>query len=158
MFRTYLDDEERYRACFADGWYLSGDLAALDEDGYLWFVGRADDVIKSAGHLIGPFEVESVLLEHPEVVEAGVIGMPDELAGEVVRAYVTVRPGSTADDHLRRDLVAFSRRRLGGLAPKDIVFDEHLPHNSSGKVMRRVLKARALGLPEGDLSTLETQS
>ncbi|MCB8957986.1 MAG: acetate--CoA ligase [Nocardioides sp.] len=157
MFRTYLDDEERYRACFADGWYLSGDLAALDEDGYVWFVGRADDVIKSAGHLIGPFEVESVLLEHPEVVEAGVIGMPDELAGEVVRAYVTVRSGSTADDHLRRDLVAFSRRRLGGLAPKDIVFDEHLPHNSSGKVMRRVLKARALGLPEGDLSTLERQ-
>jgi acetyl-CoA synthetase len=96
-------------------------------------------------------------MEHPAVVEAGVIGMPDELAGEVVRAYVTVRPGTAADDALRRDLVAFSRRRLGGLAPKDIVFDEHLPHNSSGKVMRRVLKARALGLPEGDLSTLERQ-
>ncbi|HEU5036547.1 MAG TPA: acetate--CoA ligase [Nocardioides sp.] len=157
MFRTYLDDDERYRASFTNGWYLSGDLAALDPDGYFWFVGRADDVIKSAGHLIGPFEVESALMEHPAVVEAGVIGMPDELAGEVVRAYVTVRPGTAADDVLRRDLVAFSRRRLGGLAPKDIVFDEHLPHNSSGKVMRRVLKARALGLPEGDLSTLERQ-
>ncbi|HEY0950649.1 acetate--CoA ligase, partial [Nocardioides sp.] len=138
MFRAYLDDEERYQACFADGWYLSGDLASVDADGYLWFVGRADDVIKSAGHLIGPFEVESALLEHPAVVEAGVIGMPDELAGELVRAYVTVRPGTPADEDLRRDLVAFSRRRLGGLAPKEIVFDDHLPHNSSGKVMRRV--------------------
>ncbi|CAI9404367.1 acetate--CoA ligase [Nocardioides sp. T2.26MG-1] len=155
MFRTYLDDEERYRACFADGWYLSGDLASLDADGYLWFVGRADDVIKSAGHLIGPFEVESALLEHPAVVEAGVIGMPDELAGELVRAYVTVRAGLDADEALRLDLVAFARRRLGGLAPKEILFDEHLPHNSSGKVMRRVLKARALGLPEGDVSTME---
>jgi len=157
MFRAYLDDEERYHACFADGWYLSGDLASVDADGYLWFVGRADDVIKSAGHLIGPFEVESALLEHPAVVEAGVIGMPDELAGELVRAYVTVRPGTAADEDLRRDLVAFSRRRLGGLAPKEIVFDDHLPHNSSGKVMRRVLKARALGLPEGDVSTMERQ-
>ena len=156
-FRAYLDDEERYPACFADGWYLSGDLASVDADGYLWFVGRADDVIKSAGHLIGPFEVESALLEHPAVVEAGVIGMPDELAGELVRAYVTVRPGTAADEDLRRDLVAFSRRRLGGLAPKEIVFDDHLPHNSSGKVMRRVLKARALGLPEGDVSTMERQ-
>ncbi len=155
MFRAYLDDEERYQACFADGWYLSGDLASLDADGYLWFVGRADDVIKSAGHLIGPFEVESALLEHPAVVEAGVIGMPDELAGELVRAYVTVRPGVAADESLRLDLVAFARRRLGGLAPKDILFDDHLPHNSSGKVMRRVLKARALGLPEGDVSTME---
>ena len=157
MFRAYLDDEERYQACFADGWYLSGDLASLDADGYLWFVGRADDVIKSAGHLIGPFEVESALLEHPAVVEAGVIGMPDELAGELVRAYVTIGASATADEALRLDLVAFARRRLGGLAPKEILFDEHLPHNSSGKVMRRVLKARALGLPEGDVSTMERQ-
>ncbi len=158
MFRTYLDDEERYRSCFADGWYLSGDLATLDEQGYVWFVGRADDVIKSAGHLIGPFEVESVLLEHPDVVEAGVIGIPHDVAGEVVRAYVSRRRspgGGTDDDTLRPELIAFARRRLGGLAPKEIVFDDHLPHNSSGKVMRRVLKARALGLPEGDLSTLE---
>jgi acetyl-CoA synthetase len=157
MFRSYLDDPERYAESFADGWYLSGDLAALDEQGYFWFVGRADDVIKSAGHLIGPFEVESVLLEHPAVVEAGVIGVPDEVAGEVVRAYVSCRQGAGGgdDEELRRDLVAFARRRLGGLAPKDIVLDDHLPHNSSGKVMRRVLKARALGLPEGDLSTLD---
>ncbi len=155
MFRGYLDDEDRYRACFAGGWYLSGDLARTDDDGYFWFVGRADDVIKSAGHLIGPFEVETALMEHPAVVEAGVIGKPDPVAGEVVKAFVTLRPGFDPTEELRRELVAFGRRRLGGLAPKEIDFDQHLPHTSSGKVMRRLLKARELGLPEGDLSTLE---
>jgi acetyl-CoA synthetase len=155
MFRGYLGEEERYRACFADGWYLSGDLARVDEDGYFWFVGRADDVIKSAGHLIGPFEVETALMEHPAVVEAGVIGKPDPVAGELVKAFVTLRPGFEPDDALRRDLLAFGRHRLGGLAPSEIDFDQHLPHTSSGKVMRRLLKARELGLPEGDISTLE---
>jgi len=155
MFRGYLGEEERYRVCFADGWYLSGDLARVDEDGYFWFVGRADDVIKSAGHLIGPFEVETALMEHPAVVEAGVIGKPDAVAGELVKAFVTLRPGFEPDDALRRDLLAFGRHRLGGLAPKEIDFDQHLPHTSSGKVMRRLLKARELGLPEGDISTLE---
>ena len=155
MFRGYLDDEARYRTCFAGDWYLTGDLATEDEDGYFWFVGRADDVIKSAGHLIGPFEVESALMEHGAVAEAGVIGKPDDVAGEVVKAFVTLKPGFVADDELRRDLLAFGRRRLGGLAPREIAFDQHLPHTSSGKVMRRLLKARELGLPEGDLSTLE---
>ena len=155
MFRGYLGEEERYRACFAGGWYLSGDLARTDEDGYFWFVGRADDVIKSAGHLIGPFEVETALMEHPAVVEAGVIGKPDPVAGELVKAFVTLRPGFEPTEDLRRELLAFGRRRLGGLAPKEIDFDQHLPHTSSGKVMRRLLKARELGLPEGDLSTLE---
>ena len=155
MFRGYLGEEERYRACFADGWYLSGDLARVDEDGYFWFVGRADDVIKSAGHLIGPFEVETALMGHPAVVEAGVIGKPDPVAGEVVKAFVTLRPGFEAGDELHRDLLAFGRHRLGGLAPQEIDFEQHLPHTSSGKVMRRLLKARELGLPEGDVSTLE---
>jgi acetyl-CoA synthetase len=155
MFRGYLGEEERYRACFAGGWYLSGDLARTDEDGYVWFVGRADDVIKSAGHLIGPFEVETALMEHPAVVESGVIGKPDPVAGEVVKAFVTLRHGFEPTEDLRRELLAFGRRRLGGLAPKEIDFDQHLPHTSSGKVMRRLLKARELGLPEGDLSTLE---
>jgi len=155
MFRGYLGDEERYRACFADGWYLSGDLASMDRDGYVWFVGRADDVIKSAGHLIGPFEVESVLMEHPAVAEAGVIGRPDPIAGEIVKAFVTLRDGYPANESLRMELIGFGRRRLGGLAPREITFDQHLPHTSSGKVMRRLLKARELGLPEGDISTLE---
>jgi acetyl-CoA synthetase len=158
MFRGYLGDDDRYHACFAGGWYLSGDLVRVDEDGYFWFVGRADDVIKSAGHLVGPFEVESALMEHPAVVEAGVIGKPDPMAGELVKAFVTLRPGFDPTDELRQDLLAFGRRRLGGLAPKEIEFDQHLPHTSSGKVMRRLLKARELGLDEGDTSTLEARS
>ncbi len=158
MFRGYLGEEERYRSSFAGGWYLSGDLARIDADGYFWFVGRADDVIKSAGHLIGPFEVETALMEHPAVVEAGVIGKPDPVAGELVKAFVTLRPGYEPTEDLRLDLVAFGRRRLGGLAPKEIAFDQHLPHTSSGKVMRRLLKARELGLDEGDVSTLERPS
>ncbi len=156
MFRGYLHDDERYAACFADGWYLTGDLARRDAQGWLWFVGRADDVIKSAGHLIGPFEVESVLLEHPAVVEAGVIGVPDPVAGEVVKAYVSLRSGCEPTEDLRLELIGHARRRLGAaVAPRDITFDQDLPHTRSGKIMRRLLKARALGLPEGDLSTLE---
>jgi acetyl-CoA synthetase len=156
MFRGYLHDQARSAKCFAGGWYLSGDLARRDGDGYYWFVGRSDDVIKSAGHLIGPFEVESALMEHPAVAEAGVIGKPDPVAGEVVKAFVALKPGVEPSDDLRRDLLAFGRRRLAGLAPKEIAFDQHLPHTRSGKVMRRLLKARELGLPEGDLSTLES--
>jgi acetyl-CoA synthetase len=157
MFRGYLDAEERYRKCFAGGWYLSGDLAKVDAEGYFWFVGRADDVIKSAGHLIGPFEVETALMEHPAVVEVGVIGKPDPVAGELVKAFVTLKPGIEETEELRMELLAFGRRRLGGLAPKEIDFDAHLPHTSSGKVMRRLLKSRELGLPSGDTSTLEPQ-
>jgi acetyl-CoA synthetase len=157
MFRGYLNDEARYARCFADGWYLTGDLASRDADGFYWFVGRADDVIKSAGHLIGPFEVESALMEHPDVVEAGVIGRPDPVVGEVVKAFVTLRPGIEPSEELRLELVAFTRKRLGpAVAPREIVFDPHLPKTRSGKIMRRLLKARELGLPEGDLSTLET--
>ncbi|RYP82708.1 acetate--CoA ligase [Nocardioides guangzhouensis] len=155
MFRGYLGDDDRYRACFAGGWYLTGDLARMDRDRYVWFVGRADDVIKSAGHLIGPFEVETALMEHPAVVEAGVIGKPDPVAGEVVKAFVTLRPGYDESEDLALELIAFGRRRLGALAPREVAFDQHLPHTSSGKVMRRLLKARELGLPTGDLSTLE---
>ena len=156
MFRGYLNEDERYRKCFAGEWYLSGDLARRDGDGYCWFVGRADDVIKSAGHLIGPFEVESALMEHPAVVEAGVIGKPDALLGEVVKAFVTLRSGFEASDTLKRELLAHARTRLGpAVAPKEIAFSALLPRTRSGKIMRRLLKARELGLPEGDLSTLE---
>ena len=156
MFRGYLHDEERYARCFAGGWYLSGDVARRDEDGWFWFVGRADDVIKSAGHLIGPFEVESVLMEHPAVVEAAVIGVPDPVAGEVVKAFVSLHTGEVASEELRRELLALARRRLGAaVAPREIAFDQHLPKTRSGKLMRRLLRSRELGLPEGDLSTLE---
>ncbi|MEV4381999.1 hypothetical protein [Streptosporangium sp. NPDC049644] len=155
MFRGYLNEPERYAKAFAGGWYLSGDIARKDEDGYFWFVARADDVIKSAGHLIGPFEVESVLMEHPAVAEAGVIGKPDPVAGELVKAFVTLNPGFEPGDGLRLELIAFGRRRLGAVAPKEITFDQSLPHTRSGKVMRRLLRARELGLPEGDTSTVE---
>ncbi len=156
MFRTYIGEEERYRKCFRAGWYLSGDLARCDEDGYFWFVGRADDVIKSAGHLIGPFEVESVLMEHPAVAEAGVIGKPDPTVMEIVKAFVALRTGHEPDEAMRRELIAHTRRRLGpAVAPREIEFIASLPKTRSGKIMRRLLKARELGLPEGDTSTLE---
>ena len=157
MFRTYLGQPERYAACFRDGWYLSGDLAERDADGYLWFIGRADDVIKSAGHLIGPFEVESALLEHPAVAEAGVIGKPDEVAGNIIKAFVALRPGHEPSEALRRELIGHARERLGpAVAPREIEFCDDLPKTRSGKIMRRLLKARELGLPEGDTSTLES--
>ena len=156
MFRGYLHAEERYRKCFADGLYLTGDLAKKDADGYFWFVGRKDDVIKSAGHLIGPFEVESALTDHPAVAEAAVIGMPDPTVGEVVKAFVTLKDGFVGDEDLRLELLGHARKRLGAaVAPKEIEFADSLPHTSSGKIMRRLLKARELGLPEGDTSTVE---
>jgi acetyl-CoA synthetase len=156
LFRTYLGQEERYRRCFVGDWYLSGDLARRDADGYYWFVGRSDDVIKSAGHLIGPFEVESALMEHPAVAEAAVIGMPDALLGETVKAFVTLKSGVEPSAALHDELLGHARKRLGAaVAPKALAFLPSLPHTRSGKLMRRLLKARELGLPEGDTSTLE---
>jgi acetyl-CoA synthetase len=157
MFRSYLNEDERYQKCFVGGWYLSGDLAKCDEDGYYWFIGRADDVIKSSGHLIGPFEVESALMEHPAVAEVGVIGKPDPVQLETVKAFVSLRPGYIASEVLRRELLGFARKRLGAaVAPKEIDFIENLPKTRSGKIMRRLLKARELGQPEGDISSLES--
>jgi acetyl-CoA synthetase len=158
MMRAYLNEEERYRKCFVGGWYLTGDLAMRDDEGYFWFVGRADDVIKSAGHLIGPFEVESALMEHPAVAEAGVIGIPEPTSGEMVKAFVALKDGFEATEALRKELLGHARQRLGpAIAPKDIAFRQNLPKTRSGKIMRRLLKARELGLPVGDISTLESE-
>ena len=157
MMREYLHEQARYDKCFVGGWYLTGDLATRDADGYYWFVGRADDLIKSSGHLIGPFEVESALIEHDAVAEAGVIGLPDETAGEIVKAYVTLNPGYEPSEALERELRGHARKRLGAaVAPREVVFRHTLPKTRSGKIMRRLLKARELGLPEGDTSTLES--
>ncbi|WGT50480.1 acetate--CoA ligase [Thioclava nitratireducens] len=157
MMRAYLHEEARYKKCFVGGWYLSGDLAMRDSEGYFWFVGRADDLIKSSGHLIGPFEVESALIEHPAVAEAAVIGLPDETAGEVVKAYVALNPGFEPSEDLERDIRGLARKKLGAaVAPREVVFRKTLPKTRSGKIMRRLLKARELGLPEGDISTLES--
>jgi len=156
MFRAYLHEEQRYKKCFADGFYLSGDLARRDAEGYFWFIGRSDDVIKTAGHLIGPFEVESALLEHPAVAEAGVIGKPDPVALEIVKAFVSLKPGYEASAALQLELMGFARKRLGSaVAPREIAFLATLPRTRSGTIMRRLLTARELGLPEGDTSTLE---
>ena len=157
MFRGYLNDPERYAACFRNGWYLTGDLARRDADGYYWFIGRADDVIKSAGHLISPFEVESALMQHPAVAQAAVIGTPDPIVHQSVKAFVELKPGVTADETLTRGLLAHARRLLGpAVAPREIVVVSSLPRTRSGKIMRRLLRARESGLPEGDLSTLES--
>jgi len=156
MFRGYLHDEERYRKCFVGNWYITGDLARRDRDGYFWFVGRGDDIIKTAGHMVGPFEVESILMEHPAVAEAGVIGKPEPIIGEIVKAFVVLKEGYGPSEALRLELIGFGRTKLGSaVAPKEIAFVDTLPRTRSGKIMRRLLKARELGLPEGDTSTLE---
>jgi acetyl-CoA synthetase len=156
MFRAYLHDEERYKKCFRGEWYLTGDLAKKDEDGYYWFAGRADDIIKTSGHMVGPFEVESILMSHEAVAEAAVIGKPDPMIGELVKAFVVLKTGLTADEKMKMDIIAYARKKLGpAVAPKEIAFTDSLPKTKSGKILRRLLKARELGLPEGDLSTLE---
>ena len=157
MFRAYWDNPERYQKCFASGFYLTGDLARQDRDGYFWFIGRKDDVIKTSGHLIGPFEVESALMEHKAVAESAVIGKPDPVAYEVVKAFIVLHKGHEPTEDMKRELLAFARSRLGAaVAPKEIEFVGSVPKTRSGKIMRRLLKARELGLPEGDISTLET--
>lgn len=157
MFRGYLHDEARYRQCFIGDWYLTGDLATRDADGYFWFVGREDDMIKMSGHQVGPFEVESVLMEHPAVAEVGVVGIPNPLIGELVKAFVALKPDYQPSEVLRLELIGFARQKLGvAIAPKELEFQPSLPKTRSGKIMRRLLKARELGLPEGDLSTLES--
>lgn len=156
MFAGYLDDEQRTRACFAGAWYLTGDLARRDGDGYYWFLGRGDDVIKTAGHLVGPFEVEGALLAHPAVAMAAAIGVPDPVAGQIVKAKVVLARGYDATPQLMRELRGFARSRLGpAVAPRAIDAVDELPFTRSGKIMRRLVRARELGLPEGDLSTLE---
>lgn len=156
MFQTYWEQRERYTSRFIKGWYITGDRARKDDDGYVWFVGRTDDVINTAGHLVGPFEVESALVEHPAVAEAGVIGKPDPIAMEVVKAFVALREGYEPSEDLRRDISRFARQKLAaGVAPREIEIIPSLPKTRSGKIMRRLLKARELGLPEGDTSTLE---
>ncbi len=156
MFQTYWQQQERYDSRFVNGWYITGDEAVRDSDGYYWFIGRSDDVINTAGHLVGPFEVESALIEHPAVAEAGVIGKPDPIAMEVVKAFVSLKDGYEPSDELRRELMGFARQKLAAaVAPREIEIIPGLPKTRSGKIMRRLLKARELGLDEGDTSTLE---
>ncbi|HNB23746.1 MAG TPA: acetate--CoA ligase, partial [Candidatus Melainabacteria bacterium] len=137
-------------------WYYSGDNAWKDTEGYFWFVGRLDDVINTAGHRVGPFEVESALVEHPAVAEAGVIGKPDDERGEIIKAFIVLKNGFSESDELLESIKEHTKRQLAAHAyPREIEVKDSLPKTRSGKIMRRVLKARELGLPTGDLSSLE---
>jgi len=156
LFRTYIHDQDRYEKCFIGEWYLSGDLAKKDADGYFWFVGRADDIIKTSGHMVGPFEVESTLMRHPAVAEAAVIGKPEATIGELVKAFIVLKKGNHATEEMKMGIMGFARTEMGpAVAPKEIEFIENIPKTRSGKILRRLLKAKELGLPEGDISTLE---
>jgi len=146
----------KYKSYFTNGWYISGDHGWKDTDGYFWFIGRADDVIKTAGERVGPFEVESALVSHPAVVEAGVIGKPDAVRGEIIKAFVVLTTGTKPSETLKKELSEYVKKHLAGHAyPREIEFIDKLPKTRSGKIMRRILKAKELGLPVGDTSTLE---
>jgi acetyl-CoA synthetase len=157
MMRKIWKNPAKFNEYFEiEGWYVSGDTAYKDEDGYFWFQGRVDDVIMTAGERVGPFEVESKLVEHPAVAEAGVIGKPDAVRGHIIKAFVALRDGYEPSDELKEDIRLFVRHGLAAhAAPREIEFKDKLPKTRSGKIMRRVLKAWELGLPTGDLSTLE---
>jgi acetyl-CoA synthetase len=155
MMKKIWRRPKKYKSYFMKGWYISGDRALTDKDGYFWFIGRADDVIKTSGERVGPFEVESALVEHPAVVEAGVIGKPDPLRGEIIKAFVVLDKNYKPSEKLVANLKTFVKKHLAGHAyPREIEFAKSLPKTRSGKIMRRVLKARELGLPIGDTSTL----
>ena len=157
MMRQIWNNPEKYESYFVpNDWYVSGDSAYMDEDGYFWFQGRVDDVIMTAGERVGPFEVESKLVEHPAIAEAGVIGKPDPVRGEIIKAFIALRDGYEQSDELKEEIRAFVKTGLAAhAAPREIEFRDKLPKTRSGKIMRRVLKAWELDLPTGDLSTME---
>jgi acetyl-CoA synthetase len=156
MMRGYWQNEETYKGKFKNGWYLAGDRSRIDKDGYFWFVGRDDDIINTAGHLVSPFEVESALLEHPAVAESAVVSKPDEINMEVVKAFVTLKPGFQVSEELELEIMNFIRKKLSPLAmPQEVEYVDSLPKTRSGKIMRRMLHAREWGEEIGDISTLE---
>ena len=156
MMRTYWKNEETYQSKFKNGWYLAGDRAHIDQEGYFWFTGRDDDVINTAGHLVSPFEVESALLEHEDVAESAVVSKPDDVNMEVVKAFITLKPGIESNEETELKIMNFIRKKLSPLAmPQEIEFLENLPKTRSGKIMRRLLHAKEWGAEIGDTSTLE---
>jgi acetyl-CoA synthetase len=155
MMRSYWRNPAGYAGKFKNGWYLCGDRASVDADGYFWFVGRDDDVINTGGHLVGPFEIESALLEHPAVAESAAVAKPDPVNMEVVKAFVALKPGFQPSDDLELEIMNAVRKRLSPLAmPQEIEFVTSLPKTRSGKIVRRVLRAQEWGQPVGDISTL----
>jgi len=157
MMKEIWGNKDKYKEYFRlKGWYLSGDTAYKDKDGYIWFAGRADDVIKTAGERVGPFEVESALVQHRAVAEAGVIGKPDEMRGQIIKAFVSLRTGFKQSDELKSEIIEFVKKNLAAhAAPRELAFCDKVPKTRSGKIMRRVLRAWDQGLPVGDISTME---
>lgn len=156
MMTTYWNNEEKYKEKFSNGWYLAGDRASIDNEGYFWFIGRDDDVINTGGHLVSPFEVESALIEHEAVAESAVVSKPDPVNMEVVKAFITLKPGYQVNDDLELAIMNFIRKKLSSLAmPQEIEYVDNLPKTRSGKIMRRILHAKEWGEDIGDTSTLE---
>ena len=157
MMKAIWKNPKKFEEYFRiKGWYLSGDTAYKDKEGFIWFAGREDDVIKTAGERVGPFEVESALVQHPAVAEAGVIGKPDQIKGHIIKAFISLRPGFNASEQLKSEVADFVKKNLAAhAAPKEIEFCEKIPKTRSGKIMRRVLRAWDQGLPAGDISTME---
>jgi acetyl-CoA synthetase len=156
MMRTYWNNEAKYKEKFINGWYLTGDRATIDNEGYFWFIGRDDDVINTGGHLVSPFEVESALLQHPAVAESAVIAKPDEVNMEVVKAFISLKPGFIPSQDLELEIMNFIRKKLSPMAmPQEIEYIDKLPKTRSGKIMRRLLHAKEWGEETGDLSTLD---
>ena len=155
QIRGYWKNEAGYLAKFKNGWYLCGDRASIDSDGYFWFMGRDDDVINTGGHLVGPFEIESALLEHPAVAESAAVAKPDPVNMEVVKAFVTLKKGFKPSDDLELEIMNRIRKRLSPLAmPQEIEFVETLPKTRSGKIVRRILRCKEFNEPVGDISTI----
>ena len=155
MMTKIWGNQKLYQNYFHHGWYISGDRAWKDKDNYFWFIGRADDVIKTSGERVGPFEVESCLMDHPAVAEAGVIGKPDQLRGQIIKAFIVLNKGHQPTEKLILELQEHVKKNLAGHAyPREIEFIEKLPKNRSGKIVRRILKAKELGLDLGNTSTL----
>jgi acetyl-CoA synthetase len=156
MMRAYWNNNAKYREKFIKGWYLTGDRASIDNEGYFWFIGRDDDVINTGGHLVSPFEVESALLQHPAVGESAVVAKPDDVNMEVVKAFITLKPGFTQSPDLELEIMNFIRKKLSSMAmPQEIEYMDKLPKTRSGKIMRRLLRAKEWGEETGDISTLE---
>ncbi|MGA2372878.1 MAG: acetate--CoA ligase [Candidatus Korobacteraceae bacterium] len=155
QIRGYWNNPAGFMAKFKNGWYLCGDRASIDRDGYYWFMGRDDDVINTGGHLVGPFEIESALLEHPAVHESAAVAKPDLVNMEVVKAFVTLKRGYTPNDDLELEIMNHIRKRLSPLAmPQEIEFVDSLPKTRSGKIVRRILRCKEFNEPVGDLSTI----
>lgn len=158
LLKSVWHNQEKYDSYFSHGWYYTGDLAYKDEDGYIFFTGRGDDIINTQGERVGPFEIESALIAHPLVIEAGVIGKPDKLRGEIIKAFVVLSEEVENEDVLVNELIDFVKEQMGGpFYPREIEFTTSLPKTRSGKIMRRVLKARELHLDPGDLSSIEKE-